>query len=79
MLSCIRIHFWVEFYQIMISLIARITEFIYNIGRTGWSSSDITLLRHLILKHNILTEEVEGMKSCIVTLHNLINYPYKIE
>jgi len=31
----------------------------------------IDLLDHLIAWHNILTEETEGMKSCIATMHNL--------
>ena len=53
-------------------LIVRITEMIFQIGRSGWSDDDIQLLKHLILRHNILTEEVEGLKSCVVTLHNLI-------
>ena len=33
----------------------------------------------MILKHNILTEEAEGIKSCVTTLHNLLHYPEDIE
>lgn len=29
--------------------------------------------------HNILTEEIEGLKSCVVTLHNLLHLPEDIE
>ena len=60
-------------------LIVRITEMIFQIGRSGGSDDDIQLLKHLILRHNILTEEVEGLKSCVVTLHNLIHYPEDIK
>ena len=56
-------------------LIVRIAEMIFQIGQSGWSDDDIQLLKQLILRHNILTEEVEGLKSCVVTLHNLIHYP----
>ncbi|KAL5467065.1 hypothetical protein EMCRGX_G031241 [Ephydatia muelleri] len=60
-------------------LIVRITEMIFQIGRSGWSDDDIQLLKQLILRHNTLTEEVEGLKSCVVTLHNLIHYPEEIK
>ena len=56
-------------------LIVCITEMIFQIGRSGWSDDDIQLLKQLILRHNILTEEVEGLKSCVVTLYNLIQLP----
>ena len=60
-------------------LVVRITEMIFQIGRSGWSDDDIQLLKQLILRHNTLTEEVEGLKSCVVTLHNLIHYPEEIK
>ena len=59
-------------------LIVRITEMIFQIERSGWSD-DIQLLKQIILRHNILTEDVEGLKSCVVTLHNLIHYPEDIK
>ena len=43
------------------------------------SADDIVLLKQLILKHNILTEEAEGIKSCVITHHNLLHYPEDIE
>eukprot|EP00731_Ephydatia_muelleri_P006691 Em0003g939a len=64
-------HVWV--------LIVRITEMVYNVGRSGWTKDDIDLLRNLITKHNILTEEVEGITSCVITLHSLIHMPEEKE
>ena len=52
---------------------------VYNVGRSGWTKDDIDLLRNLITKHNILTEEVEGITSCVITLHSLIHMPEEIE
>ena len=60
-------------------LLVRITEMIFFTGRNGMSADDIVLLKQLILKHNILTEEAEGIKSCVITLHNLLHYPEDIE
>ena len=60
-------------------LCARITEMVYSTGRNGWTKQDLELLQKLILRHNILTEEVEGIQSCVVTLHNLIHLPEDIE
>jgi hypothetical protein len=64
-------HTWIE--------IVRITEMIYKTGRSGWTSDDCELLTRLIWRHNILTEENEGLKSCVVTLHNLVHLPKDIE
>ena len=61
-------------YHVWITLV-RITEMIYNTGRNGMHQTDIMLLEKLILRHNVLTEEAEGMKSCVVTLHNLLHLP----
>ena len=63
-----------EHYHVWITLV-RITEIIYNTGRNGLSRTDFMLLKRLILRHNVLTEEREGMKSCVVTLHNLLHLP----
>ena len=63
-----------EHYHVWITLV-RMTEIIYNIGRDGLTNTDLILLRQLILRHNILTEETEGMKSFVVTLHNLLHLP----
>lgn len=59
-------------------LIVRITELLFNTGRTSWTAFDSNLLHHLIARHNILTEEVQGVKSCVVTLHNLLHIPEDI-
>jgi len=39
----------------------------------------IELLYHLIWRHNILTEEVQGLKSCVISLHNLVHLPDDIQ
>ena len=51
----------------------------YNTGRNGFNEDDIEVLKRLIVRHNILTEEVAGLKSCVVTLHNLIHLSEDIE
>ena len=61
-----------EHYHVWITLV-RITEIIFNTRQDGLSSTDLMLLERLILRHNVLTEETEGMKSCVVTLHNLLH------
>ena len=63
-----------DHYEAWITLV-RITELIYNTGRNGLSVDDQEILKKLIERHNILTEEVEGLKSCVVTLHNLLHLP----
>lgn len=52
---------------------------VFNAGRCGWTKDDIDLLHNLIIKHNILTEEVEDLTSCVITLHSLIHMPEEIE
>ena len=39
----------------------------------------IELLHRLIWRHNILTEEVQGLKSCVISLHNLLHLPDDIK
>lgn len=65
-------------YSVWLTLV-RITELVYNIGRKGFTANDREILKKLITRHNILTEEAEGLKSCVVTLHNLIHLPEDIE
>ena len=67
-----------EHYSVWITLV-RITELIYNIGRKGFTINDREALNKLVARHNILTEETEGKKSCVVTLHNLIHLSEDIE
>ena len=67
-----------EHYLVWITLV-RITELVYNVGRKGFIPVDIEILRKLIARHNILTEETEGLKSCVITLHNLIHLPEDVQ
>ena len=67
-----------EHYHVWITLV-RITELIYNKGRRDFTAEDREILKRLIWRHNILTEETEGLKSCVVTLHNLIHLSDDIE
>lgn len=61
-----------ENYQAWI-LIVRITELVFNTCRSGWTSDSVELLRMLIWRHNILTEEFEGFQHCTISLHNLLH------
>ena len=58
--------------------IVRITEMVYKTGRDGWTLDDSELITKLIQCHNILTEASEGLRSCVVTLHNLLHLPEDI-
>ena len=60
-------------------LCARITEMVFSTGRSGWRNEDLKLLENLIWRHNVLTEEMEGSTSCVITLHNLIHMPEDIQ
>ena len=55
------------------TLIARITELIFNCCRSGWTMESINLLEKIVWRHNILTEETEGLQNCTITLHNLLH------
>ena len=63
-----------EEYYIWI-LVACLTELVFGAGRSGWTQAMLELAKRLILQHNILTEETQGIKSCHVTFHNLIHLP----
>ena len=41
--------------------LVRITELIYNTGKNGLTEDDREILRKLIARHNILTEEVKEL------------------
>ena len=60
-------------------LIVRVTELIFCCGRDGITSSMLRLLHNLIWRHNILTEETEGEKSCVISMHNLVHLPDDIQ
>ena len=48
---------------------------IFSTERSGWSEHSLKLLHHLIWRHNILTEETQGLHSCVISLHNLVHLP----
>ena len=60
-------HVWV--------LIVRIVELVFSCGRNGWTQDSLKLLKNLIWRHNILTEEAEGLHSCVISMHNLVHMP----
>ena len=37
------------------------------------SVDDVELLQQIIWRHNVLTEEVEGRKQCVISMHNLVH------
>ena len=60
-------HVWV--------VVVRIVELVFSCGRNGWTQDTLELLENLIWRHNILTEEVEGLQSCVISMHNFIHMP----
>ena len=58
-------HIWV--------LVARLTELIFGASWDGWKQEMLDLAGNLILRHNILVEKTQELKSCHVTLHNLVH------
>ena len=67
-----------EEYHIWI-LVARLTELVFGAGRYGWTAEMLELAHLLILRHNILVEELQGLKSCKVTVHNLLHLLEDVE
>ena len=67
-----------EEYHIWI-LVARLTELVFGAGRYGWTAEMLELACHLILRHNILTEELQGLESCKVMVHNLLHILEDVE
>lgn len=64
-------HIWI--------LAVRLIELVFGASRYGWTMEMLELARHLILRHNILTEEVQGLQSWYVTFHNLIHLLEDVE
>ena len=60
-------------------LAVRITELVFGPGRAGFTEEMIALLQRLILRHNVLTEEVLGIEKCVVTVHNLVHLTEDID
>lgn len=52
---------------------------VFCYGRDGITAEMLKLLQRLILRHNILTEEVEGEKMSVISLHNLVHLPDDIK
>lgn len=67
-----------EEYHIWI-LAVRLTELVFGASRYGWTMEMLELACHLILRHYILTEEVQGLQSWYVTFHNLIHLLEDVE
>ena len=67
-----------EVYNVWV-LIVRITEMVFCCGRNGISGGMLKLLDKLIWRHNILSEEIEGEKMCVISLHNLVHLPDDIK
>ena len=65
-------------YRIWI-LAVRITELVFGPGRDGWTQEMLDLAKNLVLRHNILVEETQGIKCCHVTLHNMAHLIDDIE
>ena len=63
-----------EHYRVWI-LVVRITEMLFNCERSGWTEESHKLFRKLIWRHIILTEETQGLQSCVISLHNLSHVP----
>ena len=53
--------------------LVRIVELVFGCGRSGITRDALQTLEKLIWRHNVLTEESERAKSCVISLHNLIH------
>ena len=60
-------------------MMVRIVELVFNCCRHGWTATSLDLLKKLIWRHNILTEEMEGFTNCTITLRNLTHLPEDIK
>lgn len=60
-------------------LAVQITDLVFGPGRAGFTEEMIDLLQHLILRHNVLTEEVLRLDKCVVTVHNLLHMTEDID
>ena len=60
-------HIWI--------LVACLTElfFGHGTGRFGWIPGMLQLVKHLTLRHNILTEEQQRLKSCRVIIIHILD------
>ena len=67
-----------EDYHVWI-LVTRLTELVFGAGRYEWTAEMLELARHLILQHNILIEEIQGLRSCKVTVDNLVHLLEDVE
>jgi len=51
----------------------RIVECLYGCGRNGIDQEMLCTLKRLVWRHYILTEELHGSKSYVISVHNLIH------
>ena len=63
---------WDEYYHSWIPIV-RVKEMIFSCGRSGWTLESLKLLKRLVWRHNILTEDVESLSICVISLHSLIH------
>lgn len=60
--------------QEIICCLARIVEFLSNHARNGWSQGDACTFHEMCARYVVLVEEAYGVKSCVITLHNLLHF-----
>lgn len=53
--------------------LCRMVELVFGDGRDGWTETLTKIFHKLVLRHNILVEEVLGRDECRITVHNLIH------
>lgn len=53
----------------IVSLVSRLTELHFHVGRNGWTQDMIKLHKNLAWRLNILIEE--GLAMCTISVHNL--------
>lgn len=57
----------------IVSLVSRLTELHFHVGRNGWTQDMIKLHQNLAWQLNILVEEVQGLAVCTISMHNLLH------
>lgn len=57
----------------IMSLVSRLTELHFHMGRNGWTNAMIEMHKRLAWRLNILVEEVQGLSMCTISLHNILH------
>ena len=57
----------------IISIIARIVEIHFYLGRNGWTQQMLDDHQKLSLRLNVKVEEIQGLQMCTISLHNLLH------